>query len=592
MKKQINLGKIKISAEDYAIAGNTILGIKDSGKSQTAKYVAESLMDSGIPIIAIDISGVWSWLRVGRKGNNGYPIVIAGGERRDFPITAKTAPEIIRAARKARISLVIDLHDRSISRKDRNQIVAAITEVLLFENKEWGLCHLFFEEAQSWVPQNIRGNDEDKGRAYSTIEEFCRIGGNSGVGYTLISPRAEGINKEVLELCDMLILGRQKGKNSLIALNKWLDVVEVENAAELKRDIPRLETGNFLIWPSQSDRPVKTLIPENKTVHPNRRQLIGGEKKYKPVDTKSFVVEMGKTLSTIVEESKVNDPSELKKQIAQLKRELAQKQAGHPQVKIEPQIIEKPVFKNGDLNQLEKILARLETIGSKEIRIAEQRQKFANAILANTVELTNAMKAVINQRPLPVVQLPRIQYRQQPERLRLSVAHEVRTAEQNGDASLVRGERDILQACGKCYPMRISMSQIGRLSARSVKSSSFQQYARNVIRKGFIDKDHVGHQLTDAGMTEINFVPSIPRGEHEIIEMWRNSLISGERDIFDFVFSQRGQWVEKIEISENTGKSIKSSSFEQYTRNLVRNKLFEKHGSAFRFDEQIIEAMF
>jgi len=45
---------INIEAVDYASQGNAILGIRDSGKTYTATYLAEQLLDSGIPFIAFD----------------------------------------------------------------------------------------------------------------------------------------------------------------------------------------------------------------------------------------------------------------------------------------------------------------------------------------------------------------------------------------------------------------------------------------------------------------------------------------------------------------------------------------------------------
>lgn len=76
---KINLGAVHFDARDYASQGNAILGIRDSGKSYSATYMAERLMDAGIPIIAFDPIGIWRFLRVEGEGS-GYPIVVAGGE--------------------------------------------------------------------------------------------------------------------------------------------------------------------------------------------------------------------------------------------------------------------------------------------------------------------------------------------------------------------------------------------------------------------------------------------------------------------------------------------------------------------------------
>jgi hypothetical protein len=69
------------------------------------------------------------------------------------------------------------------------------------------------------------------------------MGGNARLGYTLINQRAEEVNKAVLELCDCLFLHRQKGRNSLTALSKWLDIGDVQASKEIIRSLPKLPQG-------------------------------------------------------------------------------------------------------------------------------------------------------------------------------------------------------------------------------------------------------------------------------------------------------------------------------------------------------------
>lgn len=163
-------------ATTYASQGNALLGIRDSGKTVTAEGLAERLMDGGIPITVIDPIGRWRFLRVPGKGK-GYPVVVAGGADGDLPLTPQNAESLIRAA---------------------------------MQN----------EEAAEFAPQRVAPG---QGQVYAEIEKLARMGGNALLGYTLINQRAEEVNKAVLELCDTLILHRQKGRNSLTALSKLVD---------------------------------------------------------------------------------------------------------------------------------------------------------------------------------------------------------------------------------------------------------------------------------------------------------------------------------------------------------------------------------
>lgn len=123
MKASFKFGSVSIDTIELASRGNAVLGIRDSGKTYTATSLAEHLMDAGIPIVAFDPTGVWRYLRVAGKGGKGYPIVIAGGDDGDLPLTVADAPKYIRAAMQSGVSIIIDLFDKSLSKANWKQIV-------------------------------------------------------------------------------------------------------------------------------------------------------------------------------------------------------------------------------------------------------------------------------------------------------------------------------------------------------------------------------------------------------------------------------------------------------------------------------------
>lgn len=257
---------INIEAIDYASQGNAILGIRDSGKTYTATFLAEQLLANNIPFIAFDPIGVWRYLKVGKSGK-GFPVVVAGDDG-DLPLTAESAQNIVRAAMQENVSLVIDLYSMQLSKSDWKKIVESCIRLLLYENKPHGLRHVFIEEASEFVPQVVRPED---GKVYAEIEKLARMGGNASLGYTLINQRAEQVNKAVLELCDCLFLHRQKGRHSLIALGKWLDVADTSNSKEIINSLPSLSQGECWVWMQGSHDPKKIKVPEKKTVHPDRK---------------------------------------------------------------------------------------------------------------------------------------------------------------------------------------------------------------------------------------------------------------------------------------------------------------------------------
>lgn len=288
----MKLGKLQLDEVDYASQGNAVLGIRDSGKTYTATYLAERLLDKDIPFIAFDPIGVWRYLRVGRDGKRGYPVVVAGDDG-DLPLTAENAPNIVRAAMQENIPLVLDLYSASMTKAQWKLIVERSVNLLFFENKKYGLRHVFIEEAAEFVPQRVR---PDEGKVYSVIERLARMGRNSSLGYTLINQRGEEVNKAVLELCDCLFLHRQKGRNSLTALSKWLDIADATGGREIIKSLATLPQGQCWIWPQGSGDPVLVTIPEKNTVHPDPKNPEKVASRGVSVDVGSFVERLNASL--------------------------------------------------------------------------------------------------------------------------------------------------------------------------------------------------------------------------------------------------------------------------------------------------------
>lgn len=259
--------QFKIPANLYASQGNAVLGIRDSGKSYSAMKVAEELLSAGIPIIAFDPVGIWKFLRVGVNGHKGFPIVVAGGDNPDIPLTMATLPTIIRGAMKENVSLVIDLYSLEHANKSTwIKIVQESIRILLYENKKYGLRHIFIEEAAEFIPQKIEPQHR---LVYSELERLARIGRNSKLGYTIINQRAEEINKAILEISDLVLLHLQVGKNSLLSIKKWFEVMQYEKvrAMEIMKDLSKLSQGEC--YAISRGNAIKLKVAKKNTFHPN-----------------------------------------------------------------------------------------------------------------------------------------------------------------------------------------------------------------------------------------------------------------------------------------------------------------------------------
>jgi hypothetical protein len=153
------------------------------------------------------------------------------------------------------------------------------------------------------------------------------MGGNKGLGLTMINQRAQELNKAILELCDNLVLMRQRGSHAIDSLEKWLDRASPETAKQVAGSLSAMVQGDAWVWTEASEKPVRTRTLALKSFHPDRRSTGHVEAVRKPVDAGKFVERMSGELEKVIEEAKANDPAELQRQIAALKKEVAAKPA-------------------------------------------------------------------------------------------------------------------------------------------------------------------------------------------------------------------------------------------------------------------------
>jgi len=554
MNDILALDKIKIPITEYASQGNAILGIRDSGKSYTATFIAERLLDAGVPFVAFDPIGIWKYLRVAGK-KAGYPVVVAGGRNADLPLTPQSAPEIVRAAMKQNIPLVLDLYDMRLSKNDWKQIVESSVRLLLYENGDYGLRHIFIEEAAEFVPQRV---GPDQGRVYAEIEKLARMGGNALLGYTLINQRAEEVNKAVLELCDCLFLHRQKGRNSLTALGKWLDIGSgIIDTRPIIASLPTLPQGECYIWPAGTESPVHAKIPQKNTFHPDRRATqtaASQSQNYKALDVSTFVTQMSGELEEHLAQVKENDPAELKKEIARLRRELSSK----PQIQPEVVRVEVPIFKNDEMTRLEEAMKSYTTVSSL----------MASAILDVTKALTMAKQV------------------EDAKHRRISASHRAvervpaREASSSPDGLSAPQQRilDAIAWMESVHLLNPKRTVIAFLAGQSPKSSGFKNNLSTLRSLAFIR--YVGNdslEFTEAGRAAANILP-VPITAEELQQTILARLPRPQSRILSILIEAYPHSIDRTKVADDSGQSPNSSGFKNNLSSLRSLGVLEYDG--------------
>lgn len=539
---QIHIGNSKVPIIDYAVGAAAILGIRDSGKTVTAKGIVEQLLDHNIPVIIFDAVGKWRWLKNAAPGGKSYKVVVTGGRAPDLPLTPESVSEIVRSAVKERIPLVIDFYDRNLSKADWKRIVKTAIRIIHYEN-EGGPIHIVLEEAAEFVPQRVIDGD-----VYAEIEKVVRMGGNASVGITLINQRSQEVNKAVLEQCTILILGQQVGNKAIEAVGKWVERLDATVADEVLTTLPHLKAGQAWVWTRQNpDHPTKEQMPMCRSFHPDRRQAseikIDGLKSSDPVD---FITRLSESIPKILEQAKENDPAELKKEIAKLKRELHHAQKSAPA----PEIVRFPLFTTEAFAHISDVLqVGLNTFTKETDKLIAALQEAYAKYQENPNHRIPNPKYISPPKSYPVAAWPKRSF---VEPRTKAVTHT--------DGDLGKCERAILQVMAQNFPNPVRLKKLAVSTGYALNGGGFRNSIGKLRSLGHLTKgDPV---VLDADVLNwLGAVEPMPTGE-DLYRLWQNhsQLGHAEREILRVLWGIRRE-MSLEDLAAHT-QSAKGSPFE------------------------------
>lgn len=220
-----------------------ILGKRGSGKTTTARVLAEELLDAQMPVVILDPTGVWWGLRSSADGaGEGYPVVIFGGDHADVPLTETSGVIIADAIVDQRASAVLDLS--TLSKSATRRFAADFIERLYHRNRQ--ALHVIIDEADLFAPQRtVRGGE----RLLGAVNDLQRRGRVRGLGTTLITQRPAVLSKDVLTQAEVLVALRMVGVRDVAAIDEWVRLhADEDEARTLKASLPSLPVGAAWVW--------------------------------------------------------------------------------------------------------------------------------------------------------------------------------------------------------------------------------------------------------------------------------------------------------------------------------------------------------
>jgi uncharacterized protein len=297
-----------------------ILGINGSGKTYTAKGLAERLLDQKQRICVIDPTGVWYGLKSSATGKSaGYPVVIFGGPHADVQIAGSHGEAIAEAIGTSSTPAIIDT---SLMRTgERTRFFADFAETLRVRNQ--GPLHLFIDEAHLFMPQG-RVADPQSANMLHAANNLISLGRARGLRITIISQRPAKIHKDSLTQVHSLIAMRLIAPQDRAAVEAWIaDQADIQKGKQIIASLPSLKTGEGWLWAPEIDILERIKFPKITTFDSGRSP--DGETGAKIVLAPINLDTIQGKLASIKQEKVANDPLALKKRVAELEGQLRAK---------------------------------------------------------------------------------------------------------------------------------------------------------------------------------------------------------------------------------------------------------------------------
>lgn len=534
-----------------------ILAKRRVGKTYTASVMAEEFVAHNLPFAVLDPTGAWWGLRSSADGKSeGLPVTIIGGAHGDVPLEPTAGRVIADLVAEQPGFYVIDLSQTN-SNAEQDKFACDFAE-RLYRKKE---AHrsplmLFVDEADAFIPQRPL---PDQHRMLGAFEALVRRGGIRGIGITLITQRPAVVNKNVLTQTEVLILLQMTAPQDQDAIEDWVrrNATE-EERKNVMRTMASLQKGDAWIWSPAWLRLCKLAhIRERNTFNSSATPEVGAKvllpQKMATVDLEKLSAEIKGT----IERAKANDPAELRREIAALKKELKEAQGKTKEI-------------------------RLEVVHEHQIKAL---QELLSSYQFTTDSFIKALSKVTPQKTQSVVrvdQIVRIDRTKPPAHFRLQPKHELAPADSSVSGGLKRMMIALAQRPG------LNKRQLGVRAGLSSTSGTFSNYMSKLRQNAWIN-GHNEFQLTDDGIKALGNYEPLPEGE-ALFQYWMNHLgSSGAARMLKALYDHYPSAVSDEWLGSQAGISHKSGTFSNYLSQLRTLELVQGKRDALSATPEFFE---
>lgn len=563
-----------------------VLAKRRAGKSYTMRRLVEQLFNAGQQVVLVDPKGDQWGLRSAADGKApGLPIVILGGERGDVPLESTAGEVVAKLVVEERVSVVLDL---SLFRK--HEVATFMTAFLenLYRLKAKEIYRtpvmLVIDEADAVAPQKPQKGEE---RMLGAAEDIVRRGGQRGIGCVLVTQRSAVLNKNVLTQAQMLVVLRTIAPQDLGAMKAWIEVHgDAEQGRILMESLPSLPIGDAWFWspgwPTTDGIFKRVHVLPIETFDSGKSPDPG----VKPVEPKNLadvdLAALKGQMAATIEKAIADDPRELRKQVADLRKQLISRTSGssasNEGKKPEIKTVEKFVLKDGQLARAEKIIQRAEALG-------EKFSEFENDLRVTAKEIRDAITKTYQPIHPTTTAAPRspLARRVAPGLAQATSTRPARQVSEPADASIGKGERIILTAVAQ-HPAGVTREQLTVLTGYA--RSSRDTYLQRLNQAGLVTNGHGRIVATDTGVAALGDFEPLPTGD-ALWQHWRRELPEGERRILEILVAVYPKTVDRVALDEATGYA--RSSRDTYLQRLGARRLVDTERGSVRASQELFD---
>ncbi len=527
-----------------ALAQHVIaLGKTRSGKSSKLRLIVEQLLDANKPVCIIDPKGDWWGLKSSADGKSaGYAVVIFGGEHSDVPINEHAGAHIAELVATGNRPCIIDLGGWMVGARTRFFIDFASTLFKLTRGERF----LAIDEVHNFCPKG-KVLSPEAGVSLHWANRLASEGQGKGLVLVAASQRPQKVHNDFLTSCETLIACRVIHKADRDAIKDWIDgCADASKGREVLAELAQMKRPEAWVWSPEIDfGPKRISFPMFSTYDSYKPQRADAAKLkgWAEVD----LDDVRAKLSAVVKQAEANDPTALKKRIAELERQVRQgvKPAAAPPAPSPEQLAK--AEQRGYQGALKAALQS--AVAWRRNLHAEIRKLLETDIIVLDAARTENPKAPLERTARIAGDSPRIK----PERaLAVPAARQIDVRASSSSEVNKPMPRAFLTALAQHHE-GLSKGQIlvhtGYRSSGPV-SACFAELARN----GWVDAKGPGLRITPEGLQALGSFQPLPTGEDLRRHLLNGSKCSRmEKRMLEVLFDAHPDSIAKGRILERAG---------------------------------------